>query len=144
MHSKEAKIHGERELRIYHIPIWRESPLFSNAEKMALEWTEALTNIEPEGVSDALYERARAHSEVQLSELFFAVAVINLWDRLNLGFRNAPASADEMLGLKKSGLKYEFCAPGDPRPPAMPVRSKTRRGELGTPGYVTAYRTGED
>ncbi len=65
MHSKEAKIHGERELRIYHLPIWRESPLFSDAEKVALEWTEALTKIGPEGVSDALYERARAHfSEV--------------------------------------------------------------------------------
>src|SRR5947207_4875465 len=56
MHSKEAKIHGERELRIYHIPIWRESPLFSGAEKVALEWTEALTKIGPEGVSDVLYE----------------------------------------------------------------------------------------
>ena len=43
MHCKEAKIHGERELRIYHIPIWRESPLFSEAEKAALEWTEAVT-----------------------------------------------------------------------------------------------------
>ncbi len=47
MHAKEAKIHGERELRIYHIPIWRESPLFSDAEKVALEWTEALTKIGP-------------------------------------------------------------------------------------------------
>src|SRR5213078_5206326 len=54
MHCKEAKIHGERELRIYHIPIWRESPLFSGAEKVALEWTEALTKIGPEGVSDVL------------------------------------------------------------------------------------------
>src|SRR3954465_12415644 len=45
MHSKEAKIHGEHELRIYHIPIWRESPLFSDAEKAALDWTEVLTKI---------------------------------------------------------------------------------------------------
>ncbi len=106
MHSKEAKIHGERELRIYHIPIWRASPLFSDAEKLALEWTEALTKIGPEGVCDSLYERARAHfSEVQLSELSFAVGVINLWNRLNIGFRNPPGSADEMLGLTKAGLK---------------------------------------
>ncbi len=49
---------------------------------------------------------ARAHfSEVQLSELSFAVGVINLWNRLNIGFGNAPGSADEMLGLTKSGLK---------------------------------------
>ena len=80
----------------------RESPLFSDAEKVALEWTEALTTMGPEGVSDALYERARAHfSEVQLSELSFAAGVINLWNRLNIGFRNGPGSADEMLGLTK-------------------------------------------
>jgi AhpD family alkylhydroperoxidase len=106
MHSKEAKIHGERELRIYHIPIWRESPLFSDAEKAALEWTEALTKIGPEGDSDEIYERVRSHfSEVQLSELSFAVGMINLWNRLNIGFRNPPGSADEMLGLTKAGLK---------------------------------------
>ena len=106
MHSKEAKIHGERELRIYHIPIWRESPLFSDPEKAALEWTEALTKIGPEGVSDELYERTRAHfSEAQLAELSFAVGVINLWNRLNISFRIAPGSADEMLGLTKAGLK---------------------------------------
>jgi AhpD family alkylhydroperoxidase len=106
MHAKEAKIHGERELRIYHIPIWRESPLFSDAEKAALEWTEALTKIGPEGVSDEIYERVRSHfSEVQLSELSFAVGMINLWNRLNIGFRNPPGSADEMLGLTRAGLK---------------------------------------
>ena len=106
MHSKEAKIHGERELRLYHIPIWRESPLFSDAERAALEWTEALTKIGAEGVSDEIYERARCQfSETQLSELSFAVGTINLWNRLNIGFRNAPGSADDMLGLTKAGLK---------------------------------------
>ena len=106
MHAKEAKIHGERELRLYHIPIWRESPLFSDAEKAALEWTEVLTKIGPEGVSDEIYERARGQfSETQLSELSFAVGTINLWNRLNIGFRNAPGSADDMLGLTKAGLK---------------------------------------
>jgi AhpD family alkylhydroperoxidase len=106
MHSKEAKIHGERELRIYHIPIWRESPLFSEEERAALAWTEALTKIGLEGVSDELYERARAQfSESQLAELSFAVGTINLWNRISIGFRNVPGSADEMLGLTKSGLK---------------------------------------
>jgi AhpD family alkylhydroperoxidase len=106
MHSKEAKIHGERELRIYHIPIWRESPLFSEEERAALAWTEALTTIGLEGVSDELYERARAQfSESQLAELSFAVGTINLWNRISIGFRNVPGSADEMLGLTKSGLK---------------------------------------
>ncbi len=105
MHCKEAKIHGERELRIYHVPIWRESPLFSDAEKAALEWTEAVTRLSDHGVDDEVYDRVRAHfSEEQISELTFAVGVINLWNRLNISFRTVPGSADEMLGLTKAGL----------------------------------------
>jgi AhpD family alkylhydroperoxidase len=108
MHVKEAKIHGERELRLYHVPIWRESTLFSDKERAALEWTEAITKITPEGVSDEVYDRLRAHfSETQISELTFAVGVINLWNRLNISFRIVPGSYDEMLGLTKAGLSYE-------------------------------------
>ena len=62
MHCKEAKIHGERELRIYHVSIWRESPLFSEAEKAALEWTEAVTRLSEHGVPDEVYDRVRAHT----------------------------------------------------------------------------------
>src|SRR6266513_2105112 len=70
MHCKEAKIHGEKELRIYHIPIWRESPLFSDAEKAALEWTEAVTKLSGDGIPDEIYNRVRAHfDEKQISEL---------------------------------------------------------------------------
>jgi AhpD family alkylhydroperoxidase len=105
MHCKEAKIHGERELRIYHIPIWRESPLFSEAEKAALEWTEAVTRLSDQGIDDEVYDRVRAQfSEKQISELTFAIGVINLWNRLNISFRTVPGSADEMLGLTKAGL----------------------------------------
>src|SRR5213595_61056 len=57
MHCKEAKIHGEQELRIYHIPIWRESPLFSETEKAALEWTEAVTKLSGDGIPDEIYDR---------------------------------------------------------------------------------------
>lgn len=106
MHCKEAKIHGERELRIYHVPIWRESPLFSDAEKAALEWTEAVTRLSDHGVDDEVYDRVRAQfSEDQISELTFAIGVINLWNRLNISFRTVPGSADEMMGLSKAGLK---------------------------------------
>ena len=106
MHCKEAKIHGERELRIYHIPIWRESPLFSAAEKAALEWTEAVTRLSDHGIDDEVYDRVRAQfSEDQISELTFAIGVINLWNRLNISFRTVPGSADEMMGLTKAGLK---------------------------------------
>jgi AhpD family alkylhydroperoxidase len=106
MHSKEAKIHGERELRIYHIPIWRESPLFSETERAVLEWTEAVTKLAEHGVADDVYERVRAHlSEVQISELTFAIGVINIWNRLSISFKYVPGSADAMLGLTKAGLK---------------------------------------
>src|SRR5687768_10044958 len=106
MHCKEAKIHGERELRIYHIPIWRESSLFSDAEKVALEWTEAVTKLSDHGIDDELYDRVRAQfGEDEISELTFAIGVINLWNRLNISFRTVPGSADEMLGLTKAGLK---------------------------------------
>jgi AhpD family alkylhydroperoxidase len=105
MHCKEAKMHGERELRIYHIPIWRESTLFSETERAALEWTEAVTKLPEHGVSDEVYDRVRVQfSETQISELTFAVAVINAWNRLNISFRNVPGTADEMLGLTKAGL----------------------------------------
>ena len=105
MHCKEAKIHGERELRIYHVPIWRESTLFSDAEKAALEWTETVTRLSEHGVDDEVYDRVRAQfSETQVSELTFAIGVINLWNRLNISFRSVPGSADEMLGLTKAGL----------------------------------------
>lgn len=108
MHCKEAKIHGEHELRLYHVSIWRESPLFSEEEKAVLEWTEALTRVTPEGVSDELYDRLRRHfNETQLSELTFAVGAINLWNRLNISFRTVPGSNDEMLGLTKAGLSQE-------------------------------------
>jgi AhpD family alkylhydroperoxidase len=107
MHCKEAKIHGEQELRIYHIPIWRESTLFSETERAALEWTEAVTKLSEHGVPDDVYDRVRGQlSETQISELTFAIAVINAWNRLNISFRNIPGSADEMLGLTKAGLSY--------------------------------------
>lgn len=105
MHCKEAKIHGERELRIYHVPIWRESTLFSDTERAALEWTEAVTKLSEHGIDDEVYDRVRAQfSETQISELTFAIGVINLWNRLNISFKTVPGSADEMLGLTKAGL----------------------------------------
>src|ERR1044072_8512191 len=59
MHVKEAKLHGESELRLYHIAIWRESPLFVPRERAALAWTEILTKLPDGGVPDDIYERVR-------------------------------------------------------------------------------------
>ena len=105
MHIKQAKIRGERELRLHHIVIWRESPLFDARERTALAWTEALTKISDHGVSDELFAEARAQfSEKELSDLTFAVMTINSWNRLNIAFRNVPGSQDKAFGLEKANL----------------------------------------
>jgi AhpD family alkylhydroperoxidase len=105
MHTKQAKLHGERELRLYHVAIWRESPLFSPKERAALAWTEALTQLAPTGVSDAVYAEARAQfSEKELSYLTYQVMTINAWNRVNVAFRSVPGTQDKAFGLDKAGL----------------------------------------
>ncbi len=105
MHIKQAKIRGERELRLHHIAIWRESPLFDAREKAALAWTEALTRIPDHGAADELYNEVAAQfSPKELSDLTFAVMTINSWNRLNVAFRNLPGSQDKAFGLDKAGL----------------------------------------
>ncbi|KOF55046.1 MULTISPECIES: carboxymuconolactone decarboxylase family protein [unclassified Achromobacter] len=105
MHVKQAKIHGERELRLHHVAIWRESPLFSPRERAALEWTEALTKLPEQGVPDEIYERVRAQlSEKEISDLSFAIMAINGWNRLNVGLRTVPGSVDKAYGLDKAKL----------------------------------------
>src|SRR5215472_10366743 len=59
MHTKQAVLHGERPLRLYHLPVWRESPLFSARERAALAWTEVLTQLPPHGVPDDIYASVR-------------------------------------------------------------------------------------
>jgi AhpD family alkylhydroperoxidase len=105
MHVKEAKLRGERDLRVHHVAIWRESPLFSDRERAAFTWTEALTHMTHEGITDEQYAAARVHfSEPELSDLTFAVMAINGWNRLNCAFKNPPGSADKFFGLDKAGL----------------------------------------
>ena len=105
MHVKEAKLHGERELRLYHVAVWRESPLFTPKERAALALTEALTKIAPTGVSDELYAEVREQfSEKELSTLIFRVVGINAWNRVNVAFRTTPGVRDKALGLDKAGL----------------------------------------
>ncbi len=105
MHVKEAKLRGERELRLYHVAIWRESPLFSPKERAALAWTEALTQMAPTGISDELYAEMREQfSEKELSTLTFRVMGINAWNRANVAFRTAPGVRDKTFGLDKAGL----------------------------------------
>ncbi len=105
MHVKQAKIHGERELRLHHLPIWRESTLFAPRERAALAWTEALTRLAEQGVPDEVYERVRTQlSEKEVSDLTFHIMSINGWNRLNIALRSVPGSADKMYGLDKAQL----------------------------------------
>lgn len=105
MHVKEAKIHGERELRLYHVAIWRESNLFVPRERAALAWTEAVTRLPEGGIPDELYERVRVHfSEKEVSDLTFSIMVINAWNRASIAFKTVPGSADKLYGLDKAGL----------------------------------------
>ena len=105
MHVKEARIHGERELRIHHLAAWRESTLFAPRERAALAWAEVLTKLPEHGVSDEIYERVRTQlSEKELSDLTYEVMAINAWNRANIAFRTVPGSADKAFGLDKAGL----------------------------------------
>ena len=105
MHVKEARIHGERELRLHHLAIWRESTLFAPRERAALAWTEALTKLPEHGVPDEVYERVRTQfSEKELSDLTFEVMVINGWNRASIAFKAVPGSSDKAYGLDKANL----------------------------------------
>lgn len=105
MHVKEAKIHGESELRLYHVAIWRESNLFAPRERAALAWTEAVTKLPEGGIPDELYERVRGQlSEKEISDLTFAIMTINAWNRASVAFKAVPGSADKLYGLDKAGL----------------------------------------
>jgi AhpD family alkylhydroperoxidase len=105
MHVKQAKIGGERELRLHHVAIWRESPLFSPRERAALAWTEVLTRIPEGGVSDALVDSERTQlSEKEISDLTYEIMAINAWNRASIAFRSVPGSLDKMYGLDKAGL----------------------------------------
>ncbi|MDQ0888023.1 AhpD family alkylhydroperoxidase [Paenibacillus sp. V4I9] len=105
MHMKEAKIHGERELRLHHISIWRESTLFAPRERAVLAWTEILTKLPEHGVPDDVYNRVREQlSEKEISDLTFSIMAINAWNRINIAFKTVPGSADAAFGLTKAGL----------------------------------------
>ncbi len=88
MHTKDARAMGETEQRIYALAAWHETPFFSNRERAALEWTEAVTRVSETHVPDEVYERTRRHfTEHELVALTFAVVAINGWNRLAIAFR---------------------------------------------------------
>jgi AhpD family alkylhydroperoxidase len=93
MHTKDARAAGETEQRLYALNAWRETPFFSERERAALEWAEALTLISQNHVPDELYERVRKQfSEGEMVNLSLAVIVINGWNRIAIPFRAVPGS----------------------------------------------------
>ena len=98
MHSKDLRAKGGSEQKVYLTAAWRESPLFSERERAALAWTEAVTALGREGVPDDVYEQAREQfSEAELVNLTLAVVAINGWNRLNIAFR-IPAGSYRAAG----------------------------------------------
>ena len=90
MHSRELKAAGERDARIFTLAAWRETPYFSDAERAALELTEAATRLadRPDPVPDSVWEEAARHyDESQLAALVLAIAGINTWNRINVTTR---------------------------------------------------------
>jgi AhpD family alkylhydroperoxidase len=89
MHAKEARAAGETEQRLYLLDAWREAAhLYTERERAALAWTEAVTRLDSGHVADAVYEEVRRQfSEAELVNLTLAIAVINGWNRLNIAFR---------------------------------------------------------
>ena len=93
MHTKDARVAGETEQRLYAVPVWRETPFFTARERAALAWTESVTEIARTGAPDDVYEEARAaFSEAELVDLTMAVIAINGWTRLSVSFRTAPGT----------------------------------------------------
>lgn len=91
MHSKDARANGENEQRLYALSAWRETPFFTDRERAALAWTEAITLISEDQAPDHVYAEARERfTEEELVNLTIAIITINGWNRLAIGFRAVP------------------------------------------------------
>lgn len=91
MHTKDVRKAGETEQRLYALNAWRETPFYTQRERAALAWTEALTLISDNDVPDSLYEYVRKHlDEKGIIALTMAIIFINGWNRLAIGFRAVP------------------------------------------------------
>jgi AhpD family alkylhydroperoxidase len=88
MHSKDARAAGESEQRLYLLDAWRETSLYSERERAALAWTEAVTLVAEGHVPDEVYDEVSSvFAEQELVALTLAIAAVNTWNRLNIAFR---------------------------------------------------------
>jgi AhpD family alkylhydroperoxidase len=87
MHSKEALRDGDTQQRVFLVSAWKESPLFSDRERAAFAYTDAVTKIADQGVPDALWEATRQYfSEEEMTKLTIAIGMINIWNRICVSF----------------------------------------------------------
>jgi AhpD family alkylhydroperoxidase len=92
LHTSDARKAGESERRLYAVSVWRETPFFTERERAALAWTEAITRVSETHAPDEDYELLRAHfSEKEMVDLTLAIVTINGWNRLAIGFRKMPS-----------------------------------------------------
>ncbi len=104
MHWKDLRALGEDEQRLYSLDAWRESPYYSERERAALAWAEAITLVAQTHVPDELYDKVKEHfSEKELADLTMATAVINAWNRLAIAGRITP-------GKYKPGIDFKDAA----------------------------------
>jgi AhpD family alkylhydroperoxidase len=93
MHWKDLKAIGESDQRLYELNAWGESPFYSERERAALAWTEAVTKIAESRAPDELYDEVRKHfNEKEIADLTFAIATINAWNRLAISARIVPGT----------------------------------------------------
>jgi AhpD family alkylhydroperoxidase len=91
MHSKDARALGETEQRLYELDAWRETPFYTDRERAALEWIEAITLVSQTHVPDSAFEEVRKHfSEKEIVDLTYVASTINAWNRLAIALRAVP------------------------------------------------------
>jgi len=111
MHTKDARADGETEQRLYALAAWREAPFYSDRERAALAWTEAVTRIGENGTTDELYAEARRHfGEKELVDLTLAIVAINGWNRLAVAFRTPAGSYQPGAGATRASRRQEGSA----------------------------------
>lgn len=93
MHWKDLRAIGENEQRLYSLDAWRECPWYSDRERAALAWAEAVTLVTNGHVPDAVYQQTRAHfNDKELTDLTLAITTINAWNRLSIASRTPPGT----------------------------------------------------
>ncbi|MCC6838902.1 MAG: carboxymuconolactone decarboxylase family protein [Flavobacteriales bacterium] len=93
MHWKDLRALGETEQRLYSLDAWRECPWYSDRERAALAWTEAVTRVAVDQVPDAVFDAVRPHfNDTELADLTCAIATINAWNRFSISARTVPGT----------------------------------------------------